>query len=268
MNYLSLGKKIQFFRKRVGYSQFDLELKIKSASGSISRIENGKVNPSKETLCKIGEVLNLSIDEIGPLFGLNVVDINKLSLNKIYYSLSFQDVSQSIVDFIPGLEERDGFITAIMYYYNEKKEAFYFLNKSQKSFKANNVIRELYPPNHVEQRILSVHEFTKLSSIYEKKVFQIGISIRDIIGNQIPRGLERRFCERLNLHSTLGFPIIIDDKVKYFLHISSQLDINKVANKIDTLKTYVQHSSLALSNSLQFEKLKKENKRLKSLIND
>lgn len=58
-----LGNKIRYFRKRSRLSQLKLENEIGAASGSISRIENGEVNPTKETLQKIKEVLGLNTRE-------------------------------------------------------------------------------------------------------------------------------------------------------------------------------------------------------------
>lgn len=58
-NNLTLGEKIRKFRKRAGMSQLDLEVAIGAAAGSISRIENGEVNPTKETLSRIANSLSL-----------------------------------------------------------------------------------------------------------------------------------------------------------------------------------------------------------------
>lgn len=60
MNNITLGQRIKYFRKRAGISQLELETLIGTSSGSLSRIENGEVNPTKETLSKIAEVLRLT----------------------------------------------------------------------------------------------------------------------------------------------------------------------------------------------------------------
>jgi transcriptional regulator with XRE-family HTH domain len=60
---VSLGEKIKYFRKRAMLSQMKLEIEIGAAAGSISRIEAGEVNPSKETLKKIKEALGLNTRE-------------------------------------------------------------------------------------------------------------------------------------------------------------------------------------------------------------
>jgi transcriptional regulator with XRE-family HTH domain len=71
MNNEPLGKKIETYRKRANLSQFDLELAIDAASGSISRIENGKTNPTKETLLAIVDTLKLTKQEKIELFGIS-----------------------------------------------------------------------------------------------------------------------------------------------------------------------------------------------------
>lgn len=56
----NLGNRIKFFRKRAKISQFKLEELIGASAGSLSRIESGEVNPTKETLEKIVLALNLN----------------------------------------------------------------------------------------------------------------------------------------------------------------------------------------------------------------
>ena len=75
---MTIGQKIKQFRKRVGLSQFELELEIGDSSGSISRIENGKTNPTKETIIDIAYALKLSTFENASLFGIDLSDINRL----------------------------------------------------------------------------------------------------------------------------------------------------------------------------------------------
>lgn len=69
MNNITLGQRIKYFRKRAGMSQLELETLIGTSSGSLSRIENGEVNPTKETLEKIKKVLSLNSLESAYLDG-------------------------------------------------------------------------------------------------------------------------------------------------------------------------------------------------------
>lgn len=67
-----IGIRIRQFRKRAKISQLELELRIDAAFGSISRIENGITNPTKETLFAIAEALELSTYETAFLFGIEL----------------------------------------------------------------------------------------------------------------------------------------------------------------------------------------------------
>ncbi len=69
---LTLGEKIKSFRKRAVMSQLELEALIDASTGSISRIENDEVNPTKETLLKIVEKLELNPYDAAMLFNLDV----------------------------------------------------------------------------------------------------------------------------------------------------------------------------------------------------
>lgn len=72
----SLGHKVKLFRTRSGFSQLELEIIIGASSGSICRIESGKVNPTKETLFAIARALNLNNTETAYLFGI-IMEIEK-----------------------------------------------------------------------------------------------------------------------------------------------------------------------------------------------
>jgi transcriptional regulator with XRE-family HTH domain len=63
MEVNSVGRKIKYFRVRANFSQLDLELALGAAQGSISRIESGKVNPTKETINHIASILGLNSRE-------------------------------------------------------------------------------------------------------------------------------------------------------------------------------------------------------------
>lgn len=72
MNQIDIGKKIRFFRMRAGFSQHQLELETNSSFGSISRTESGQVNPNKETIHKIADILGLSDLERAELLGIKI----------------------------------------------------------------------------------------------------------------------------------------------------------------------------------------------------
>jgi transcriptional regulator with XRE-family HTH domain len=102
MNYPSLGEKLKNFRKLKDVSQSELEIGIDAAGGSISRMEKGYTNPTKETLLKIAEFLKLSTIELEYLNGLysqaaTEEEIERLR-NKVADYMKRKDVFAYIVD--------------------------------------------------------------------------------------------------------------------------------------------------------------------------
>jgi transcriptional regulator with XRE-family HTH domain len=75
---MTLGQKIRHFRERAGLSQLKLEMEIGASPGHLSRIENGRIEPVKETIVDIAYVLKLNTFEIASLFGIDLSDINQL----------------------------------------------------------------------------------------------------------------------------------------------------------------------------------------------
>lgn len=71
---MEIGEKIRLFRTGRKMTQLDLELELDASPGTISRIESGKVNPTKETIDKLTKCLNLTYSEKIFLFDLDSPD--------------------------------------------------------------------------------------------------------------------------------------------------------------------------------------------------
>jgi len=54
-----IGKNIAYYRKKCGLTQQDLAVKVDMDTGSISRMEVGKLSPRTKTLQKIAHVLKV-----------------------------------------------------------------------------------------------------------------------------------------------------------------------------------------------------------------
>ncbi len=73
MSQYDFGTKIKILRKKKSLSQIELETLCDIPFGSLSKIENNKVNPTKETLYKIAIALSLELSEILDLFMINEI---------------------------------------------------------------------------------------------------------------------------------------------------------------------------------------------------
>lgn len=83
---LPIGQRIKRYRTEKGFTQQKLEFEIGAAQGSMSRIESGETNPSKETLHKIATSLHLSSFQTLLLYDENISGISDImnSLRFLY----------------------------------------------------------------------------------------------------------------------------------------------------------------------------------------
>jgi transcriptional regulator with XRE-family HTH domain len=71
-----IGQRVRAFRELKGLTQQQLELELDASFGHISKIESGKVNPTKETLLNISRIMWLSQREEMLLLGINWLPVN------------------------------------------------------------------------------------------------------------------------------------------------------------------------------------------------
>ena len=74
---INMGRRIAKARKDVGLSQASLAEKADISEIHMSNIERGKKNPSADVLCRISEILNISVD----VFLLPDIETSKRMLN-------------------------------------------------------------------------------------------------------------------------------------------------------------------------------------------
>lgn len=77
---LTIGEKLKFYRTRIHNSQLDLEVAAGLSVGTVSRIENGHIEPKLETVMKIAEALALTNKETAFLLGINLYETGISSL--------------------------------------------------------------------------------------------------------------------------------------------------------------------------------------------
>ena len=61
---MDLGKKLKELRKSYNLTQTDLAIKLCISRVNYTRYENGKVRPDYETLIKIADFYDVSLDEL------------------------------------------------------------------------------------------------------------------------------------------------------------------------------------------------------------
>jgi len=150
-----LGRRIRFFRNRAGISQFDLEIALDASAGMISRIESGKVNPTKETITKIAGELSINSRELDYLIGVTAVPAIQAEIDKALEEVSVyfgrRDVFAYLIDqrrrFI---EISRGFSQLLKIEYSYKR---HLIGKTiiQVLIDENLKIRDIIDPNSYEE---------------------------------------------------------------------------------------------------------------------
>lgn len=64
VDYKKIGDRIKKQRKTLGYTQAQLSDKLHITSFYLSKIENGKVSATLETLAEIAHILNIDLTEL------------------------------------------------------------------------------------------------------------------------------------------------------------------------------------------------------------
>ena len=83
---INMGRRIAKARKDVGLSQASLAEKADISEIHMSNIERGKKNPSADVLCRISEILNISVDVIFVIVTFKIKLHLRFSLTNSYYN--------------------------------------------------------------------------------------------------------------------------------------------------------------------------------------
>ena len=113
MDKKAFGKQLQLYRERAGYSQEALAEQIECSTIFISYIERGEKSPSLDTLVKLANALDISVDI---LFGKELKNYTSEKLKYIVSQLKN----------LPSLEQQkvldimDSVVAVELSYHNEK----------------------------------------------------------------------------------------------------------------------------------------------------
>lgn len=146
----TVGKKIKEFRKRSGLSQMELEIEVNAAFGSISRIENGLINPTKETLLAIADALQLNFMERSFLL---MNDFKNSSINFNPFGKGVQlEIEQGQTGIVENCQKT----------INENPDEVLFMGNLK-------VWRTIYPKDYGEQNYIPVR---KKKNIFYKAILE------------------------------------------------------------------------------------------------
>lgn len=205
-----IGQKIREFRTRAGKSQLQLEVEIGAAPGSLSRIESGKTNPSKETIFTISKSLNLTDRQISYLFGLDFDTPQKVL---------------SIVNKISGITDID---TVMQVAVNEISTILDYVSVSILLLDESNTLRAQYfaqnqPSIEVMRRVgvrfnsLYVNESTDkdnllLRTALDKRIHRSS-DMYDFGRGAISKPLMRMIQKVVSLKEAISIPLIAGEDV-------------------------------------------------------
>ena len=256
---MSLGQKIKTFRKRAGMSQFDLEVQLGASPGSLSRIENGEVNPTKETIIKIIEVLGLKTFEAGSLFNLDFEILPKMVelARKVNVSLDLTQVLQNSANEIALDLDLLGLIIFLV-------EDNKLVTKTITQTYYTNMLLEILNLKEFNLGI-SLEEYTEnliVKSVINQKVYlndELRMFTKDIMPVEVSD-----LCGRVTNHkSSIVFPLINEGKsIGAILFYKNYIDNFK--DDFQVLDVFSKSVTTAIINAQKYSKLEDEVKILKS----
>lgn len=100
----TIGQRIKFLRKQHNFTVQQLAELINKTKGNISSYENGKYEPSAQTIIRICEIFNISIDWLltGKEFGNK-----KISIMKENNELNLTDEEKNLIIIFRNFSEED-----------------------------------------------------------------------------------------------------------------------------------------------------------------
>jgi len=272
---LTLGQKVKYYRIQANISQFELENRIGASPGSLSRIENDQINPTKETPLKIIQALNLNVTESLNLFGLsygqsntpkNNIGLNdfesyierlhsNLDLDKIF-TLTLKEIIKSLRFKVPSI-----------YLLDETRKYLFLVEVDVPTIAikvAENIVGDKIH-NFVKYDLSNKHSV--LAECVNKKAI---VQTRDFSRFTMPffdKKTARAIETILQLHVMLAIPLIIDGKVIGAMAASS-IDDEVTEEDIIRMEVIARQVAIAINNSLKFNNLKQELHKLEVKLNE
>ncbi|MFS8131461.1 MAG: helix-turn-helix domain-containing protein [Candidatus Dojkabacteria bacterium] len=235
--YLKLGQKIRNFRIRSGKSQMELELEIGASAGSLSRIENGEVNPTKETLLRIVDGLKLVSFEAGTLFGIDMSDSLSNLFNTSKEILEINDIVQVVQKAVDSITYELNLLGSFVVL---KKGDFIQLQTFAKSWYSDMAMKVINTPLlEVKAPITLDSKNLMVKAILDQKVYY-SENLEDFVVPAVNRTTSKILEKVTGVRSSIVIPLIFNNESIGAMHFSkSYLDDFK--NELPFLKSFTEY---------------------------
>ncbi|KXK26782.1 MAG: Helix-turn-helix motif protein [candidate division WS6 bacterium OLB20] len=207
-----LGSIIRDYRKRAGVSQLDLEMAIGASPGSLSRIENGIVNPTKETLLNIADVLKLDAVETAGLFDIDLsIEQFEDSLQGIRAMLSGKVVDYALGEKLTEIQNKLGYKGIAFSYFDQDLNALhlrYFSTGPAVDFAFKYILDQL---SFNPQSLDNLDTYTK-QCVDENRMFT-GEVLSDFASPPLTKMQCKLIASTIGLKSFIALPIADENTV-------------------------------------------------------
>jgi transcriptional regulator with XRE-family HTH domain len=252
---VKIGDKIRKFRKRSGMSQFELELQIDASPGSISRIESGQVNPTKETISKIIQVLNLRMHDAASLFDIGTEELPKLVqlAKNLSSKLNLDELLQDAVD--QTVYELNLF-GCILFLCDDE----YVYAKTQTETWYLKFVNQILPVplNKMKLSLMDTENYV-VKTIVEKKP-QMTTILHNFSKNVFPDRISDMIQKYNGTKCAISFPMIVNDKVIGAMVFSKDTEEN-FDTEYSILQAFTDHIAITIMNALKYKELEEEIRR-------
>ncbi len=261
MDKMSIGEKIKFIRKKSGVSQFELETRIGASAGSISKMEKGETNPTKETLIKIVQALSIKPKDAAMLFDINVAPemARLVSLSKELTSdLDLKSIMQKAVDILSS--ELDYIIITI---FLVKRDELYSQAFTKTWFyDAINKILPM-PVDLIHVSLTNHKDNIVVRSVNEQKILYTE-NLYDIGRHAVSEFVSKTASKIYNFKCALVMPLINPQGKPIGAIFFGKNKLESFDNEMPVLNAFVEYLTTIIINAQKFENLQNELKKLKN----
>lgn len=207
-----VGNKIKNYRQKLKLSQMDLELNMGAANGSISRIENGIVKPTKETLSKISKALKLKPSEVADLLGLKIFSPEELivAINTFSKCLDLETTLQTAVDIM--FELYPNYNGGVVFLVDDSRK--YVGSKTVSRMPKVDAVHRLLPKKILEYYIPIENKYGNLIAKSVKNIENYqSFDIADFSKGEIDDSITRTIGAILGFKSGIAIPMKFEGEV-------------------------------------------------------